>query len=194
MPGPSTAGLPGEARAHLVARVRTLLGSLSGGYTDDEIRAYLDENLRSADGWLKLLGWSQHHNATVAVYAATLGNWDEGWSVDPIPPGGIVADDLIAGRWRVEHAPVGWNPLEAIRVQGVIYDIYGTAADALQRDAASRVVQFTTTGGESISTADSADLISTYRSRSWAASVVLDRGDLMGDDYWPGTEWGVRWT
>lgn len=194
MPGPSTAGLPGEARAHLVTRVRTLLGSAQGGFTDDEIRAYLDENQRSADGFLRLLAWSIHHSHVTAVYAATLGNWDEGWTIQPTPPGHVAADDLIAGRWKVTNAPSSWVPPDALRVQGVIYDVYGVAADALQREMPGRVVQFTTSGGETLRTADTADLVREYRARAWAASVVLDRGDLVGDYPWPADGRWQAWT
>lgn len=189
MPGPSTAGLPGGARAHLVTRLRTLLGSSETGFTNDQLRQYLDENARGADGYARLLGWTS--SATVsAVYAAPLGGWDDGWTATPAFPG-TVTPDLVAGRWTITGADSTWTPPETVRVQGVIYDVYGAAADALTRDATDRVVSFTTSGGETIRTADSSQLVTEYRSRSWAASVVLDRGDLVGDYPYPGESlWG----
>lgn len=184
MPGPSTAGLPGGARAHLVSRLRTLLGDTQDGYSDEQLRQYLDEHQRGADGFARLLGWSQ--GATVgAVYAATLGAWDAGYVFTPTLPGTVTAD-LLAGRWTVSNPDTTWVPAELVRVTGVIYDLYGAAADALARDTATRVVSFTTTGGESLTTGTVSDLAADYRARSWAGSVILDRGDLNGDAY----SWG----
>lgn len=184
MPGPSTAGLPGGARAHLVTRLRTLLGSTESGYTDEQLRQYLDEHQRPADGFARLLAWTV--GATVgAVYSATLGAWDSGWVTVPVLPG-TVTTDLLAGRWNVSNPDLTWVPPDSVRVQGVIYDLYGAAADALARDVTSTVVSFTTTGGESITTAPVGDLVADYRARSWAGSVVLDRGDLAGDSW----SWG----
>ena len=185
MPGPSTAGLPGGARAHLVTRLRVLLGDTENGYTDEELRQYLDERQRAADGFARLLGWTQ--GATVgAVYAATLGGWDAGYVFTPALPG-TVTGDLLAGRWTVSNPDTTWVPPDSVRVQGVIYDVYGAAADALARDISSRVVSFTTTGGESLTTGTVGDLVADYRARSWAGSVVLDRGDLAGDWHTWGT-------
>jgi len=188
VPGPSTAGLPGGARAHLVTRVRTLLGSTSTNYTDDQVRQYLDENQRPADTFARLLAWTQGVSNVVAVYTTPVGNWDEGWTTNPVLPGTATAD-LVAGRWTITNPDTTWVPPDTFRLQGVVYDVYGTAADALQRDATSRVVSFTTTGGETLTTAPTSHLVAEYRGRAWAASVILDRGDLAGDDVWPG-----RWS
>lgn len=184
MPGASTAGLPGGLRAHLVARLRTLLGSAAAAYTDDELREYLDSAARPATAFARLIGWTDDASV-VAVYAATLPAWDDGgWVLTPDPTdysaSVSVTSDPLAGRWTVTDTAGEYPPPSRLRVDGVVYDLFGAAAEVLSTSGESRVVEFTTSGGESLRTEDSDALIARYRSQSWAGSLTVERDDSVG--------------
>lgn len=124
--------------------------------------------------------------ANYADYYADVENWESGATIQN-GAFAIISDytaDYLTGHWSFSLPNPGQVP--PLFITGQYYDIYGAAADLLERWAAAWARSYNfTSDGQSFQRSQAAQMMLTqskqYRKQSFARTVSMVRDDLSGD-------------
>jgi hypothetical protein len=179
--------------AELISRVRGLVGDAAGAdqvFLDDEVQAVLDR-YQTVVRYARLRPEPTPLPAGAVEYRdyyAAVGDWEADELLydaasQPLTP---ASADRLTGHWT--FASPGQQP--PVYIVGKVYDVYGAAADLLERWAARVKLEFDfSADGQSFSRSQKArsllELAREYRRRQQPATAVQARADVE-----PGS-WGV---
>lgn len=178
-----------SSMATLIGRLRTLIADPSGvsqTFSDQELQNFLDARQRIVRyDVLRPEPTVVAPGNTVSyldMYAAD-GDWESDWKLyDPswaqLTP---TASDEIVGHWTFTT-----NQLWPVRIVGKNYDLYGSAADALEAWAAKVALDFDfSTDGQRFSRSQKRtalmELAEQYRRRQQPQAAQSKRSDTYGD-------------
>lgn len=167
----------------LIARLRRLLNDEAAvQFDDDTLQEYLDARRQPANYTpLKAVRSYEPGGAVrYLAFEAMHGDWEADAALYDATYNALAPDtsDLLTGRWTFAA-----EPLRPVRLVGWTYDLYGTAADALEQRAASVAEEysFSADGGQYMRGQMHAQLVGMareYRRRQRLVTIEQVRGDV----------------
>lgn len=179
-----------SSMAALIARERLLINDTlpfgSGQiWTDDQIQDVMDESRADTKNQV-MIPKPTFTGSTIQYldYYTELGGWEDDWIIkqyliNQVTP---ATSEPIAGHWTFST-----TTLPPLYISGKLFDVYRSAADLLERQAAQWVLSYSmSVDGQNLQrgqvTTALQNLAKTYRMKQRAVAIHVTRTDVRGPD------------
>lgn len=177
--------MPRSTMAALISRVRLLVNDPAGAsqiWTDDTIQDVMDESRVDVKNG-PMVPRPTFTGSTIQFldYYTELGGWEDDliikqYLITQVTP---ATSEPIAGHWTFST-----TTLPPLYLSGKTFDVYRSAADLLERQAAQWVLRYdATVDGQSVRRSQAAvalqNLAKTYRMKQRAGAIYVTRTDVQ---------------
>lgn len=172
--------------AALIARVRLLINDPSASvFSDQNVQDVMDETRVDYKNAV-LIPKPTFTGSTIQFldYYHALGGWEDDlvikqYLINQVTP---ATSEPIAAHWTFST-----TTLPPLYISGKLYDVYRSAADLLERQAAMWVLRYSVSvDGQNLQRSQAASalqaLAKTYRMKQRAGTIELHRSDVQGPD------------